>query len=431
MSRRSEWFNFSRWRAWFRRRANLGRRLGIEPALRSELFSADQMERHGRALASAHRVTTARSRDLLLARLDDNEAVLIDACELLTTATRDDRRISPAAEWLLDNFYLVEEQIRTAHRHLPKGYSRELPRLAKGPSAGTPRVYDIALEAISHGDGRIDAETLRRFVASYQSVTPLQVGRTLGNPDHAAAGVDREPAPGRRSRDRREDRSPPGRTLGRPVDGCGRTRSQERGAGGRRHGAFRPADEQLLRGRIHPPPARPEFGAGLAADLGGALAVRRRLHHRAPGADGSAATGRRPGFHRQQHRQPARPVVHRLAGIRRIDEPGRDDLARGSGRRLCRDGLRHPRSLSARGGKSLPGAAMPPSRRWRAPPSAWPTRRSRRATARAPCMSGSISSAMACDNSSGPSMRASASPNGCGGSGRSGRCLSTWAASPG
>ena len=75
MSRRSEWFNFSRWRAWFRRRANLNRRLGDEPALRSELFSADQMERHGRALAAAHRVTRARSRDLLLARLDDNEAV--------------------------------------------------------------------------------------------------------------------------------------------------------------------------------------------------------------------------------------------------------------------------------------------------------------------------------------------------------------------
>ena len=182
MSGKSELLNFSRLRAYFRRRAALGRRLGNEPALRSELFSADQMERHGRALAAAHRISARRSPDLLLARLADNETVLIDACELLTADSRGNRRITPAAEWLLDNFYLIEEQIRTAQRHLPKGYSRELPRLAKGPSAGMPRVYDIALEAISHGDGRVDAESLRRFVTSYQSVTPLKLGELWAIP---------------------------------------------------------------------------------------------------------------------------------------------------------------------------------------------------------------------------------------------------------
>ena len=51
--------------------------------------------------------------------------------------------ITPAAEWLLDNYYLIEEQIRTAQRHLPKGYSRELPRLLSGPSARLPRVGDV------------------------------------------------------------------------------------------------------------------------------------------------------------------------------------------------------------------------------------------------------------------------------------------------
>jgi hypothetical protein len=88
----------------------------------------------------------------------------------------------PAAEWLLDNFYLIEEQIRTAKRHLPKGYSRELPRLSTGLSAHLPRVYDLAFEAISHGDGRIDAETLSRFIAAYQTVTPLKVGELWAFP---------------------------------------------------------------------------------------------------------------------------------------------------------------------------------------------------------------------------------------------------------
>ncbi len=116
-----------------------------EPPLRSELFSADQMERYGRTLAEAHRVTPARTRDQLLPRLAENETVLIDVVGRLTTAVSENHRISPAGEWLLDNFHLIDEQIRTAKRHLPRGYSRELPRLAIGPSAGLPRVYDIAL----------------------------------------------------------------------------------------------------------------------------------------------------------------------------------------------------------------------------------------------------------------------------------------------
>ena len=182
MSRGFKLPKLSRLRAYLRRRATIGRKLGDEPALRSELFSADQMERHGRTLASMHRSSSSGSPDLLLARLADNETVLIDACEMLTAASREARRITPAAEWLLDNFYLIEEQIRTAQRHLPKGYSQQLPRLIAGPSAGMPRVYDIALEAISHGDGRVDTESLRRFVASYQSVTPLKLGELWAIP---------------------------------------------------------------------------------------------------------------------------------------------------------------------------------------------------------------------------------------------------------
>jgi hypothetical protein len=100
----------------------------------------------------------------------------------LTAAVTDNRRITPAGEWLLDNFYLIEEQINTAKRHLPKGYSRELPRLAHGPSAGRPRVYDIALEIVAHGDGRVDADSLSRFVASYQTVTVLDLGELWAIP---------------------------------------------------------------------------------------------------------------------------------------------------------------------------------------------------------------------------------------------------------
>jgi len=155
---------------------------GDELPLRSELFSADQMRQHGKVLAGVHRLEPGRPRDRLLARLAENESLLLQVRNLLTEAIKADRRITPAGEWLLDNFYLIEEQIRTARRHLPKGYSRELPRLLNGPSAGLPRVYDIALETISHGDGRVDPENLSSFVAAYQTVTALKLGELWAIP---------------------------------------------------------------------------------------------------------------------------------------------------------------------------------------------------------------------------------------------------------
>jgi len=150
--------------------------------LRAELFSADQLELHGKSLAGAHAVSSSPPQNRLLKRLDENEKVLIDTCSLLTAAVKSKLRIAPAGEWLLDNFYLIEEQIRTARRHLPKGYSQGLPRLSQGPSHGLPRVYDIALETISHGDGRVDATTLGRFVTAYQKVTPLTLGELWAIP---------------------------------------------------------------------------------------------------------------------------------------------------------------------------------------------------------------------------------------------------------
>ncbi|SDY42784.1 GH36-type glycosyl hydrolase domain-containing protein [Nitrosomonas halophila] len=153
-----------------------------EPPLRSELFSADQMEQRGRDLAATHELARERPQDYLMPRLAANEAVLIEVCGRLTAAVRANQQITPASEWLLDNFYLIEEQIRTARRHMPKGYSRELPRLSNGPSAGLPRVYDIALEIISHGDGRVDSESLSRFVAAYQTVSALKLGELWAIP---------------------------------------------------------------------------------------------------------------------------------------------------------------------------------------------------------------------------------------------------------
>ncbi len=177
-------------RRWLRLRRRFGQfsspvtfsDLESEAPLRAQLFSAEQMELHGRALALTHRIHAGRVPDRLLARLSENAALLEDARTFLSLMVRDDIRITPAGEWLLDNYHLIEEQVRLARRHLPKGYSRELPALSQGASAGFPRVYDLAMEAVAHGDGQVDAVTLSRFVAAYQLVTPLTLGELWAIP---------------------------------------------------------------------------------------------------------------------------------------------------------------------------------------------------------------------------------------------------------
>ncbi len=155
---------------------------GDEAPLRSELFSTSQMEEHGKILAGLHALGAEHAPERLLARLAKNEKVLFEVRDLLTEVVQANRVIIPAGEWLLDNFYLIEEQILVARKLLPKGYAKKLPRLKDGPSRGLPRVYDIALETIAHGDGRVDLESLSGFVAAYQTVTPLRLGELWAIP---------------------------------------------------------------------------------------------------------------------------------------------------------------------------------------------------------------------------------------------------------
>jgi cyclic beta-1,2-glucan synthetase len=145
--------------------------------LRAELFSSERLEQHAASLAAAQQVTRKRSaRRSLNARLKDNESVLLAAYRTIGIAVGEGRSITPAAEWLLDNYHLVEEQIREIRADLPPGFYRQLPRLADGPFAGYPRVFGLAWAVIAHSDSRFDPDSLRLFVRAYQRVQPLTIG---------------------------------------------------------------------------------------------------------------------------------------------------------------------------------------------------------------------------------------------------------------
>ena len=150
--------------------------------LRSELFSIEQLKHHAVSLAGQHRIDPRAGRDKLLPRLADNARVLLTAYDVVIATATPGQRIIPAEAWLLDNFYLIEQQISLARRHLPRGFSQQLPRLANGSSAGFPRIYDLALELISHMDGRVDSDNTTQFVAAYQSAEPLKLGELWAFP---------------------------------------------------------------------------------------------------------------------------------------------------------------------------------------------------------------------------------------------------------
>ena len=150
--------------------------------LRSAIFTKDKLEQHAVAIAQRHVLTYKKTSEQLLKRLAENENILLEVYSLLSDSLKQNNHIAPAAEWLLDNFYLIEEQIYTGKKHLPKGYSKELPRLLKGESADLPRVYDMAVEIISHSDGHVNINSLKGFVNAYQTVNYLKLGELWAIP---------------------------------------------------------------------------------------------------------------------------------------------------------------------------------------------------------------------------------------------------------
>jgi len=158
----------------------LGRRPepSADKPLRDELLSIERLEERAKALAGRFTVDPnprRRSRSVF-PRFRDNARVLSRAYRILADDVHRGEFVTPAGEWLLDNFHLVTSEILDVHRNLPRGYYRELPKLALRELAGHARVYALAVELIRHSDSRLDRHQLVRFLTSYQTVAPLTIG---------------------------------------------------------------------------------------------------------------------------------------------------------------------------------------------------------------------------------------------------------------
>ena len=151
--------------------------------VRSEIFGLQRFAQHGRSLGETHRVATSRSSPTTFSpRLQNNIAMLREAHHYIGIQASSGYDIVPAAEWLLDNFHLIEAQLKEIHEGLPRSYFRTLPMLIDPPLAGLPRIYGVAWAFVAHTDGAFDDELLTHFLTAYQEVRELKLSEMWALP---------------------------------------------------------------------------------------------------------------------------------------------------------------------------------------------------------------------------------------------------------
>ena len=160
--------------------------------IRGEVLGVDRLAERARAVARQEKIgapPTRRGPGPLLRRLDDTRIVLSEIHRALSDAAGDGIDISSAGEWLLDNFYIVQEHMREVRTALPNKYYQELPKLAAGTLAGYPRVYELAIELIGHTEGRLDLDNITLFTREFQRVSQLKLGELWAIPTMLRLGL--------------------------------------------------------------------------------------------------------------------------------------------------------------------------------------------------------------------------------------------------
>jgi len=150
--------------------------------IRAELFGADRLEQHAENLARQRILAEGETGRPLSPRVRDSGRVLLQCYRAIAAVIREEGAITPAAEWFVDNFHIVEEVLREVREDLPRGFYRQLPKLAEGPLHGYPRVLGLAWAFVAHTDSHFEPETLQRFVSRFQRVQPLTIGELWAVP---------------------------------------------------------------------------------------------------------------------------------------------------------------------------------------------------------------------------------------------------------
>ena len=153
-------------------------------------LSVAQIPEYAERLAGDQRVDPDAPPDVgLLKRLERTRRWVHRACTDLAEASRLGQNTPPTAEWLLDNEYIVESNVREIQTNLPRHYYLDLPSLADEPCRGLPRIYGLARDLVSRTDLRLDQQNILAFIESYQSISNLSIGELWAVPQMLRAAL--------------------------------------------------------------------------------------------------------------------------------------------------------------------------------------------------------------------------------------------------
>ena len=114
--------------------------------------------------------------------LEESRVTLVETYRVLARAAKHNRELSSAAEWLIDNFYIVQEQMVQLKEDLPPSYYKKLPRLLQGEYRGYPRTYEIVQMLAAISDNIIDRDNTATAIRAYQEIDTLSLGEMWSVP---------------------------------------------------------------------------------------------------------------------------------------------------------------------------------------------------------------------------------------------------------
>jgi hypothetical protein len=147
-------------------------------------INKEELERHALEISQYYSDVSKKSncKRKLIKSLDRSYEQIIKTYEYIDKQVKNNNEIVPAAEWMLDNLYLIEKEYKDIKHNMPVSYYKGLPIIKRGIMKGYPRAYHIAVELISHSDGRLDEDTIEGFINAYQKNTILLMGELWALP---------------------------------------------------------------------------------------------------------------------------------------------------------------------------------------------------------------------------------------------------------
>ena len=144
--------------------------------IKGALLDTQQLEDYLRKIASGHVLQDKSNKYTYpIPRLKENFEFITEVYNLLNEHIKLKLPIHPAGEWILDNFYIIDETVKTVTKELTlKKYTNFL-GIANGPYARFARIYVLASEIVAYTDGKINGKNLEVLLKAYEDKKTLSM----------------------------------------------------------------------------------------------------------------------------------------------------------------------------------------------------------------------------------------------------------------